>query len=452
MSILVGVLFLMALAATAMIVGPLLVKQQTVTGQQDVSRDAVNSVVFKDRLAELTLDVRTNTISQEEFEKLKIELEIGLLSDVPEKSKEKNANDDAANKESPRGVVATIALVVLVPLLSLGFYYQEGYSPEIEKWLQLRKEMDPVFTALMAGEKPEADDSDRTMIDFVTALQRKAQENPDDADMWHMLGMGYQQMQAAEQAEQALRRAYRIDPGNSRYRLALAQLLVGMEQGKITQESESLLLAVLKNDPVNMQALAMLGMGEFFAERFQQSLIYWDRLLVISRKMNAPQEKIDILIRSIAAAKKRLNTQDIASKGGVLSGGQKAAEPKSEPESGIQLQVTVSIDPALQKTLNLTDTLFIYAQKAQGPKMPLAAIKKQVAEFPITVILSDKQAMTPQFRLSSAETVIVKARVSSTHNAIPVSGDLLGKSNEIELAAITNQSKKVSVVIDSTVP
>ncbi len=438
----------MALAATAMIVGPLLVKQRAVTGQQDVSRDAVNSVVFKDRLAELKLDVSTDTISQEEFEKLKIELEIGLLSDVPEKTKETNANDGVANKETPRGVFATIAVVVFVPLLSLGFYYQGGYSPEVESWLQLRKEMEPVFTALMAGEKPEANGSDRTVNDFVTALQRKAQENPDDANMWHMLGMGYQQMQAGEQAEQALRRAYRIEPDNSRYRLALAQLLVGMEQGKITQESESIILAVLKNDPENMQALAMLGMGEFFAERFQQSLMYWERLLVVSRKANAPQEKIDILISSIAAAKKRINTRSIASKGSVLSDDQKA----TDSGSGIQLQVTVSIDPVLQKTLNQTDALFIYAQKAQGPKMPLAAIKKQVSEFPITVMLSDKQAMTPQFRLSSAETVIVKARISTTHNAIPVSGDLLGKSKVIELATITNQSKKVSVVIDSTVP
>jgi len=436
MSILVGILFLMALAATAMIVGPLLAKQQVVSAQQDVPRDAVNSIVFSDRLTELQLDVSTNTISQDEFEKLKIELEIGLLSDVPDTTKDVTVNEDGANKGGIRAMVASIAIVMLVPILSLGLYYQEGYSPEVEKWLQLRKDMDPVFAALIAGEKPEAGDSDRTVVDFVTALQRKAQENPDDANMWHMLGMGYQQMQAGERAEQALRRAYRIESDNPRYRLALAQLLVGMEQGKITQESESLLLAVLKSDPVNMRALAMLGMGEFFAERFQQSLMYWERLLVVSRKFDAPQEKIDVLKRSIAAAKKRLNAK----------GDQKPVE------SGIQLQITVSIDPELQKTLNPTDTLFIYAQKAQGPKMPLAVIKKQVGDFPITVTLSDKQAMTPQFRLSSAETVVVKARISATHNAIPASGDLLGKSTVIDLATITDQLKKISLIIDATVP
>lgn len=440
MGILVGILFLMALAATAMIVGPLLAKPQAVSAQQDVSRDAVNSEVFKDRLTELQLDVATNTTTQEEFEKLEIELEIGLLSDVPDLSKGEAVKEGKVKEGTARAVVVTIAVVLLVPILSLGVYYQEGYTPEVKKWLQLRKDMDPVFTALMAGEKPEAGDSDRTVVDFVSALQRKAQENPDDANLWHMLGMGYQQMQAGEQAEQALRRAYRIEPDNLRYRLALAQLLIGMNQGKITRESESLLVAVLKNDPVNMQALAMLGMGEFFAERFQQSLLYWERLLVVSQKFNAPQEKIDILKKSIAAAKKRLNTKGLALKDAV------------DTASDIQLKITVSIDPALQKTLNSTDTLFIYAQKAQGPKMPLAAIKKQVGEFPVTVTLSDKQAMTPQFRLSSAETVVVKARVSATHNAIPASGDLLGKSNVIELAAIINQPKEISVIIDATVP
>ena len=432
----------MALAATAMIVGPLFVKNKTVSAQTDVSRDAVNSVVFSDRLAELKLDVATNTISQEEFEKLKIELEIGLLSDVPDASKAASGKGEGVNKRAASGVMAVV-VVALIPLLSLGLYFQEGYSPEVGKWLQLREDMDPVFTALIAGEKPEAGGSDRTVVDFVTALQRKAQENPDDANLWHMLGMGYQQMQAAEQAEQALRRAYRIEPENSRYRLALAQLLVGMEQGKITQESESLLVAVLKNDPVNMQALAMLGMGSFFAERFQQSLRYWDRLLIVSRQFNVPQEKIDILNKSIAAAKKRLNEQNIDSK---------TDQQIADVTSGPQLQVTVSIDPELQQTLNPADTLFIYAQKAQGPKMPLAVIKKQVGEFPVTVTLSDKQAMTPQFRLSSAQTVVVKARVSATHNAIPASGDLLGKSAVIDLAVITGQAKKVSVVIDATIP
>ena len=450
MLILTGVMLAMTLLAVGMIVGPLLAKEKRGVDDEDISRAAVNSSVFKDRLKELELDLTLETISQSEFEQLKAELELGLLNDVSDETSDAGVTETKDGIKKP-GVLTAIAVLVLVPLLSFASYYYEGYNPQIESWLQLRKEMEPVFAALAAGEKPGASGSERTVGEFVSALQRKAQEDPDNASLWHMLGMGYLQMQASEQAEQALRRAYRIEPENINYRLALAQVVISMNEGKLTRDSEGLLAGVLKKDGNNMQALAMLGMAEFFDGKFQRAVDHWEKLLFLSKQYNSPKEKVDILVRSIAAAKKRI------AEGPAVAARPPQHPPQSQPQhpsqsSALQIVVTVDISPELREKLNPGDTLFVYAQKSEGPKMPLAAVKQTAGEFPVSITLSDEQAMTPQFRLSKAAAVVVKARISATNNAISAPGDFIGESDVINLRDLANQKLTIKLEIDSLVP
>ena len=45
------------------------------------------------------------------------------------------------------------------------------------------------------------------------------------------------------------------------------------------------------------------------------------------------------------------------------------------------LEGTVTITPVLAKKLSPTDTLFIFAQAAKGPKMPLAIMRLQARPY-----------------------------------------------------------------------
>jgi len=55
--------------------------------------------------------------------------------------------------------------------------------------------------------------------------------------------------------------------------------------------------------------------------------------------------------------------------------------------------------------------------------MPLAIIRTTVDKLPYDFVLDDSLAMNPQMKLSQVKSVMVRARISKTGNAMPQAGD-----------------------------
>jgi len=91
--------------------------------------------------------------------------------------------------------------------------------------------------------------------------------------------------------------------------------------------------------------------------------------------------------------------------------------------SGAQVQLTISIKDTIRQQLTGNEQVFVYAKAVTGPPMPLAAKKFKVSDLPLTVTLSDADAMMPQLKLSSVDAFTVGARVSMSGNPIPQQGD-----------------------------
>lgn len=81
------------------------------------------------------------------------------------------------------------------------------------------------------------------------------------------------------------------------------------------------------------------------------------------------------------------------------------------------------------------DTVFIFARAAQGPRMPLAILKRKASELPIRFVLDDSTAMSPALQLSRFAQVEVGVRVSKSGNAMPQSGDLVGQAGPLATGA-----------------
>ena len=94
----------------------------------------------------------------------------------------------------------------------------------------------------------------------------------------------------------------------------------------------------------------------------------------------------------------------------------------------------MGLAPELLKSTSPEDTVFIYAQALSGPKMPLAIVRKQVSDLPLTVSLNDSMAMMPNMKLSKFATVKLLARISKSGNAMTQPGDLIGSIDQVALS------------------
>ena len=106
----------------------------------------------------------------------------------------------------------------------------------------------------------------------------------------------------------------------------------------------------------------------------------------------------------------------------------------------------ISLSPALAGKVAPTDTVFVLARAAQGPRMPVAVFRKQVKDLPMDFTLDDSMAMQPQMKLSGFPLVVVAARVSKSGGAMSQPGDLEGLS-----AAVKPGTTGLDIVIDTVV-
>jgi cytochrome c-type biogenesis protein CcmH len=79
--------------------------------------------------------------------------------------------------------------------------------------------------------------------------------------------------------------------------------------------------------------------------------------------------------------------------------------------------------------------------------MPLAVLRRQVRDLPLTFSLDDSMAMASGMALSAFESVMVGARVSRAGSATPASGDLHGLTGPVALG-----KKNIDLVIDRVAP
>ena len=131
----------------------------------------------------------------------------------------------------------------------------------------------------------------------------------------------------------------------------------------------------------------------------------------------------------------------------IMPAAKKSATGNSVAKAGASLKVTVSLSPAVAKQAAPDDVVFVFARAVNGPRMPLAIVRKQVKDLPATIVLEESQGMGPgMMTLSSAPEVIVVARVSKSGMANAQNGDLEGVS-----APVKKGTKAIAISIANVV-
>lgn len=418
------ILAAMAMAGVLVVLLPMLKYKP----RKDLSSDVMNSLIFRDRLQELEADLQQGRVTQEEFTQLKSELELTLLEDVALAQKDQGAR-------SLGGKAIMWPLLILIPVVALGLYWKEGYKPAVHDWLTNQTRMNQIVGWMLAGDYEALEQHQVELSDAIRALQQQVQQFPNDDRAWYLLGVSYMQVRMPEQAELAFTRALNLDSNNVDYLLGYTQASVMLNNGQLTPQLRESLLTIIQAQPQNPKPYMTLGMAAFQGGDFASAIAIWQQYM---QRPDRDERAADLLQRSIEVAQKQM----------ANAPAEVAQNSASSTEKPV-LNVTVTVSDEVRAQLSSADTLFVYAKAVNGPPMPLAVVRQAVDNWPVQAQLSDANAMTPMATLSKFAEVIVQARVSSTGNAIPQSGDWIGPTQVLKLQP---GEQSVAVEISSRMP
>ncbi len=254
---------------------------------------------------------------------------------------------------------------------------------------------------------------------MIDKLVLRLKDKPQDPDGWAMLGRSYAMIGRHEQAAPALKQALALRANDAVLLTDYADALAMVNGRSLDGEPNALVEQALKLDPNLLKALSLAGTHAFNRHDYKGALKHWEKMLTL-----APDTEM---------AKQIQSDVDEARK---LAGVGSASTPdKPAMATGASVSGTVTLAPALAAKARPDDTLFVFARATQGPRMPLAIVRKQVKDLPLTFTLDDSMAMTPAAKLSSASLVVVGARISARGDATPQPGDLQGFSAPVSPGA-----------------
>jgi cytochrome c-type biogenesis protein CcmH len=324
----------------------------------------------------------------------------------------------AEGAETPRREIraSAAALAVVVPALAALMY------ANLSDW-----NFDEV-----ARQAAASAENDR----LLEQLEAKLAENPQDLSGWMLLGRSYTALGRFPQAVEAYQHAYDISKGeNVDATLGLAEALVLTDGSTLTGRAGELLNAALARAPNHPKALWYGSMAALQAGDLRTGRDRLQRLLA----QNPPEELRPLLSRQIEDINQQL--------GETGEGDASAAARPGAPASGRVVRVTVKIDPKIQATLGRDFPLFVLARDPTGGP-PLAVQRHSTSSAPLTVELTERDAMTPARTIATAARVQIVARVAKSGTPQAQRGDYFGEAEY----DFSRDQGDVSILIDRTVP
>ncbi len=288
--------------------------------------------------------------------------------------------------------------------------------------------------------------SEQEFIAAVEKLAARMKEEPNNGEGWGLLARSYVRLGKHADAVPAFAQAVAIVGDDPSLLVDYADALA-MTRGRVLEgEPLALVDRALKSDPDNGKALALSGTAAFNRKDYKLAVQQWERLARVSPPDSAflPQ-----LQSSIDEARSLAGMPAGERVGAAVAGAGAATGPAgagSAAASGALLTGTVRLSPALARQAQPDDVVFIFARPAEGARMPLAILRHQVKDLPVSFKLDDSMAMSPAMKLSAYAKVVVTARVSKSGQAAPGPGDLSGQS-----AAVANQTQGLVVEINEVV-
>ncbi len=364
-----------------------------------------NVAIFQRRLASLEAARERGDIDEARFNEDRLELERSLLEDTATQTKRPLKTVTAGRLVVPLVMVAVVGA-------STFWYQQNGAEGDL---------------TLYAIQEEVRNDPEGSMAMFLERMEVEAERQPNNPNVWSSLFPLYRDTGQPEKAADALERLIAIEGRIPPLLAQLAQLRFFMAERELTPDVQALVDETLELDPRQPTVLGLLGIYAFDNGDYETAIDRWRRAVA---NIEDP-ETAESLRDGIRVAQERM---------GVTPEAPAAAQ-------GQGVRVNVSLDEALVDNVSDDATVFITARDIEGELPPLAVIRTQVSELPMTVVLDDTAAMSPQAQISQVREARLVVRVSESGQATPQPGDLFGDLESVSVGAIS-EDDAANVVIN----
>jgi cytochrome c-type biogenesis protein CcmH len=266
---------------------------------------------------------------------------------------------------------------------------------------------------------------------MVDRLATRLKEQPQDPEGWAMLARSYTVLGRHADALDAYQKAVAQRGDDAQLYADYADSLAVKNNRSLSGEPMKMVAKALQLDAKNVKALALAGTDAFDRKDYAGAVKYWEQAVQFAAPDSNYAKQLQT---SLAEARDRAGLPAKATLPAATADKEVPA-PATAGAAGPTVRGTVSLAGALASLAAPNDTVFVFARAAEGERIPLAVLRKQVKDLPFEFTLDDSMAMSPAAKISGAKSVIVMARVSKSGEALPQSGDLSGQVGPVSLGA-----------------
>lgn len=378
--------------------------------QTEEDRTALNIALYEEHIAELEAQYVGGAMTAEQLAEGRIEADRELLDDTDIGRPKQSAN---------LGSALPLIAALLVPVVGLGLYFVWGSS-------------DKVALTMSLSEQP------KTAQEMIERLEETVRLQPESVDAWYFLGRTYMSEQRPKEAARAYERTIELVGRQPDLLGQLAQASYFANGNRWNAELQGLVDEALAQDPNEATSLGLVGIAAFEDNRFQDAVDAWTQLL---KGIDPQDQSYQAIQAGIERARAAIGT---SSPQPQVSSTAPAQTPATDAAAAGDYKITVeiAISDELAAQVAASDTVFVFARAAGGSPMPLAAKRFTVAELPARIVLTDADSLMPNLKLSSVDSIELKASISSAGDAMQAQW----KSEPLAVDAADTEAKNTLLI------
>jgi cytochrome c-type biogenesis protein CcmH len=318
---------------------------------------------------------------------------------------------EADGKAPARSMSAAATLAVAVPAAAFVLYFTLSDWP----W--------------DAQVQAHGADASASLTQMASQLEARLQREQGDADGWKLLGRTYVLMGDFPKAASAYGQANTLSGGaDVEALLGLAEARVLVNETEFEGEAGRMFERALQLAPNEPKALWYGGLVSYRVQDLATARQRWSAL----RDLAPPPELLQVIDARLAEIDATIGVSTPAALPVASAPVAAPTAPSEAPAAaavadvgeGIPLRITIA--PELAARVPPGATLFVLARSGAGGP-PLAAVRRSSSELPLTMRLSDAEAMIPGTSLAQVDDLDIVARVSLTGRPVSSKGDLYGQ-------------------------